>query len=215
MGNQQSRNTNGGSDGPSKASKRNENEGSSAAASPHTPPAAASSSLQPLPLRSAPTPIDRPSSEKSTTNTRPDAIASMDDDPNISGTTGFIDENHLGESHSQIHVASAQYNQPPRLPLPIGKEIQLPGSPIIVPADLSSPIDQVGDEDGGGGMLQRRNSVLSNTTADEDDDDMQPLQSSGERAAVPTVIEWRQGGERVYVTGTFAGWDRKFRLQKE
>ena len=139
----------------------------------------------------------------------------IDTDPTISGSTGFAGEAHLGESHSQIHVASAQYNQPPRLPLPIGKEVQMPGSPIILPADLSSPIDQAGDEVNGGGMLQRRNSMLSNTTADEDEDDMQPLQSSGERAAVPTVIEWRQDGERVYVTGTFAGWDRKFRLQKE
>ena len=132
------------------------------------------------------------------------------------------------EPQSQRHVASAQqYNNPPRLPLPIGKEIQLPGSPIILPADVSPSIGQVGDNDvlvdnnrvdgdgEGPGILQRRSSVLSNTTADDDDDDMQPLQSSGERAAIPTVIEWRQGGERVYVTGTFAGWDRKFRLQKE
>lgn len=139
----------------------------------------------------------------------------IDTNQDINGSTGYADDARSGEPHSQVHVASAQYNHPPRLPLPIGKEVQMPGSPIILPADLSSPIDQAADEVDGSGMLQRRNSVLSNTTADEDEDDMQPLQSSGERAAVPTVIEWRQGGDRVYVTGTFAGWDRKFRLQKE
>jgi hypothetical protein len=26
------------------------------------------------------------------------------------------------------------------------------------------------------------------------------------------LLEWREGGEKVYVTGTFAGWGKKIRL---
>jgi hypothetical protein len=28
------------------------------------------------------------------------------------------------------------------------------------------------------------------------------------------VIEWKQGGKKVYVTGTFAGWNKKYRLNR-
>lgn len=31
---------------------------------------------------------------------------------------------------------------------------------------------------------------------------------------VPTVISWNGNGEKVYVTGTFANWERKFRLRR-
>ncbi|KKZ64954.1 hypothetical protein EMCG_09143 [[Emmonsia] crescens] len=36
----------------------------------------------------------------------------------------------------------------------------------------------------------------------------------GVNKAVTTTIEWRGGGEKVYVTGTFVNWERKFRLHK-
>ena len=31
---------------------------------------------------------------------------------------------------------------------------------------------------------------------------------------VPTLFEWTDGGEKIYVTGTFANWNRKYRLHK-
>jgi len=103
-------------------------------------------------------------------------------------------------------LPSAQYSRPPRLPLPIEEELHTPGSPIISPQDITEPVDG----------LPRRSSVLSSTTVDDDDlgDDLETLEG-GPHPPVPTMIEWREGGDKVYVTGTFAGWDRKFRLQRK
>ena len=67
--------------------------------------------------------------------------------------------------------------------------------------------------------LPRKSSMLSSTTVDEDDvvDDLQPFaaDAAGPPKAVPTTIEWKEGGEKVYVTGTFANWDKKFKLHKK
>jgi hypothetical protein len=104
-------------------------------------------------------------------------------------------------------LPSAQYSRPPRLPLPIEEELHTPGSPILSPADVAAvePLDG----------LPRRSSVLSSTTdADDDLGDLDTV-AGGLHPPVPTLIEWREGGEKVYVTGTFAGWDRKFRLHKK
>jgi hypothetical protein len=35
------------------------------------------------------------------------------------------------------------------------------------------------------------------------------------RPTVPTLIEWEGGGKSVHVTGTFAGWNRKYRLHRK
>ncbi|KAL0262160.1 galactose metabolism-related protein [Diplodia seriata] len=109
------------------------------------------------------------------------------------------------------HTQAATFARPPRLPLPIEEEVHTPGSPIISPADLTAPIDPESID----GVLPRRTSVLSSTTADEDevvDDNFDT--EGGLRPAVPTVVEWLGPGEKVYVTGTFAGWNKKFRLHK-
>ncbi len=111
------------------------------------------------------------------------------------------------------YAPPSQLNIPPRLPLPIEEELHTPGSPIITPADLSSALD----EDNIEGSVPRRSSVLSSTTVDEDElgDELQAYPLDGTRKTVPTLIEWKQGGDKVYVTGTFAAWQRKFRLQRE
>lgn len=118
-----------------------------------------------------------------------------------------------GPPRDSNYAPPSQLNIPPRLPLPIEEEIHTPGSPIITSADLSSALD----EDELEGTLPRRSSVLSSTTLDDDElgDELQAYPLDGTRTTVPTRIEWRQGGEKVYVTGTFAAWQRKFRLQKE
>lgn len=110
---------------------------------------------------------------------------------------------------SQDYIPASHFNRPPRLPLPIEEEVHTPGSPIISPQDLSSPIDHGEVE----GALPKRSSMLSTTTADDDDlgDEFKP--NTG-RPTVPTLIEWEGPGERVYVTGTFAGWNRKYRLHR-
>ena len=107
-------------------------------------------------------------------------------------------------------VPSSHYSRPPRLPLPIEEEPVGPGSPIISPTDITSPINHDEIE----GALPRRTSMLSDRTQDDDDlaDEFKRPQG---QVTVPTLIEWEGPGERVYVTGTFAGWERKFKLHQK
>ncbi|KAL9064124.1 MAG: hypothetical protein Q9157_007946 [Trypethelium eluteriae] len=111
----------------------------------------------------------------------------------------------------QYQLPPSNYSRPPRLPLPIEEEVHTPGSPIISPADISSAVEPVDTN----GTLPRRQSVLSSGTGDDEEDagDDFPISDSiGPK--VPTIIEWKGSGEKVYVTGTFAGWDRKYRLHR-
>ncbi|KAL8843107.1 MAG: hypothetical protein Q9170_000237 [Blastenia crenularia] len=119
-----------------------------------------------------------------------------------------------GPSRNLDYVPTSNLNFPPRLPLPIGEEDHTPGSPIITPAEISSVLD--GDEIDG--ILPRQASVLSSTTAEDDDvagDELQPYPLEGPRRTVPTILQWKHGGDRVYVTGTFTSWSRKFRMHQE
>jgi hypothetical protein len=109
-------------------------------------------------------------------------------------------------------IPSSQFSRPPRLPLPIEEEVHTPGSPIISPQEnLWSPLYEGEVE----GTLPRRSSMLSTTTADDEDLGEEFKGPSTGRPTVPTLIEWEGPGERVYVTGTFAGWNRKYRLHRK
>lgn len=119
-----------------------------------------------------------------------------------------------GSPQDLDYVPPSNLNFPPRLPLPIGEEDHTPGSPIITPADISSVLH----EDEVDGVLPRQISVLSSTTVEDDDvagDELQPYPLDGPRRTVPTTVRWKQGGDRIYVTGTFTSWSRKFRMHRE
>ncbi|KAL8973212.1 MAG: hypothetical protein Q9183_000114 [Haloplaca sp. 2 TL-2023] len=112
------------------------------------------------------------------------------------------------------YVPPSNLNFPPRLPLPIGEEDHTPGSPIITPADLSSALN----EEDVNGVLPRQISVLSSTTVEDDDvagDELQPYSPNGSKRTVPTTVRWKQGGDRIYVTGTFTMWSRKYRMHRD
>lgn len=111
------------------------------------------------------------------------------------------------------YIAHSNLNFPPRLPLPIEEELHTPGSPIITPSGVPSDIREDDMED----LLPNRVATVSNTTLDEEDvgDELQPYPPADSRKTVPTLIEWKQGGNKVYVTGTFASWSRKFRMTRE
>ncbi|KAF2755840.1 AMPKBI-domain-containing protein [Pseudovirgaria hyperparasitica] len=108
------------------------------------------------------------------------------------------------------YLPPSTFHQPPRVPLPIAEELHTPGSPIITPADLSAgaPIAQIDDV-----PLLRNTSDLSRPDEDDESvaDDFLPTEQEG-RHVVNTLLEWNGEGEKVYVTGTFADWDRKFKL---
>jgi Glycogen recognition site of AMP-activated protein kinase len=122
----------------------------------------------------------------------------------------------------------AEYNQgrygpvsllrPPRLPLPIADVI--PESPTLLPVDRGNEdvsIMEVEDQiSATEPTLHRRDSMLSTSTLEEDEirDELQPYAVETSGQAVPTVINWNQSGEKVYVTGTFANWEKKFKLHR-
>jgi hypothetical protein len=107
-------------------------------------------------------------------------------------------------------IATAEFFGPPRLPLPIESEDHVPGSPVISPDEYE---DQVNPLDF---PPVKNQSILSDKTVDDDDvgDDLSTV-AQGILPPVQTIIEWRDPGTKVYVTGTFADWDRKYRLHKK
>jgi hypothetical protein len=142
-------------------------------------------------------PVDVPAAPSSQNDARTDAQ---------DGGASSIDP---ADASQDYLIPSSQFSRPPRLPLPIEEEVHTPGSPIISPQEnLWSPLYEAEVE----GTLPRRSSMLSTTTADDEDLGEEFKGPSTGRPTVPTLIEWEGPGERVYVTGTFAGWNRKYRL---
>ncbi|GAM86721.1 hypothetical protein ANO11243_047400 [Dothideomycetidae sp. 11243] len=105
------------------------------------------------------------------------------------------------------NLPAAGFARPPRLPLPIEEEVHTPGSPILSPSD--APLEEV--------PSISANSVISSNADDEDEPDEflgYTPEAGANVSKIMTLIEWRDGtpSDKVYVTGTFAGWERKFRL---
>lgn len=114
--------------------------------------------------------------------------------------------------HNTYYNASTHLQRPPRMPLPIGDATATPGSPVTGPPDShigTLPHDRLLDEHG-----DPDHSNVGNTTIDEDEivDELQPYTVSGVGKAIPTIIQWAGPGKKVYVTGTFVNWEKKFRL---
>lgn len=149
---------------------------------------------QPIPAASPSVPMDVP-----TARSRPN---------------DYLDEQDYGRSREAY--APVQVLRPPRLPLPIA-DVPMPDSPTLEPQVISNAdvsifeADQspIGDRD-----LRRQNSMLSNDTQDDDEigEELQPYAAQVTSQTVATVIAWKLPGGKVYVTGTFANWERKYRL---
>jgi hypothetical protein len=102
--------------------------------------------------------------------------------------------------------------RPPRLPLPIEEEVHTPGSPILAPDEGQIDESAVPEVELGEAVegITRKSSALSATTVD--DDDAEELRVDRSRSVVPTKLEWKRGGDKIYVTGTIFQWNRKQRL---
>ena len=96
------------------------------------------------------------------------------------------------------------------MPLPIQEEIYTPGSPILTPENLSSALH--GDDVEG--TLPQHTSLLSHTTIDDEDDHDLDYAETSKGKTVPTRIVWPYEGTKVYITGTFAGWSKKYRMHR-
>ena len=106
----------------------------------------------------------------------------------------------------------SNFSRPPRMPLPIEMEPE-PVSPILTPQEARTPVEQ---HDAEGGM-PRRASMLSSTTLDDEeaaDIEQFVMETDPSAQTMPTALEWKGHGKAVYVTGTFAKWEKKFRLHR-
>lgn len=56
----------------------------------------------------------------------------------------------------------------------------------------------------------RKSSLDSTISMGEND-----MPNSRDERAIPTQVQWKEGGEKVYVTGTFCSWEKKYRLMKQ
>lgn len=88
-----------------------------------------------------------------------------------------------------------------------------PGSPITASGSLgaAAAFDNANLE------VSPGKSELGDYAADDDDDlgyGLGTYGSGDSSKTVSTVVEWKAGGEKVYVTGTFVNWARKFKLHK-
>jgi len=99
--------------------------------------------------------------------------------------------------------------RPPRRPLRSEEEVHTPGSRHTGPREATEPPDGV--EDLNNAALAHPASNPSDTSALEEDD-AEELLVDKTRPTVPTRLEWRHGGDKVYVTGTIFQWNRKTRL---
>ena len=61
------------------------------------------------------------------------------------------------------------------------------------------------------GMRQGRGSVESTTASMEEDMTSPELDAR----AVPTLIQWQHEGTKVYITGTFCAWEKKYKLSRK
>ncbi|KAF8457972.1 5'-AMP-activated protein kinase beta subunit, interation domain-containing protein [Terfezia claveryi] len=69
------------------------------------------------------------------------------------------------------------------------------------------PLEPAGMSGLGAEELQRRGSIRSTTTVEDDE-------TVDESRSIPTLVTWTDGGNKVYITGTFCGWRKKYRLTK-
>lgn len=150
----------------------------------------------PTPEKPSPSPQSQPVNVPSAAREEPGTSSKIDIAASEKGPADVAPDDYF--------MPPSQFSRPPRLPLPIEEEVHTPGSPIIDPTDLKPDIAQAD-------VLKRS---LSEGTLEEEDlgDEFQGPQDV---PTVPTIIEWEGPGEKVYVTGTFAGWNRKFRLHRK
>ena len=93
------------------------------------------------------------------------------------------------------YIPHSNLNFPPRLPLPIEEEVHAPGSPVIAPQGFSSSLN----DDDIDGPIPRQSSAISSTTVEDDaaGDELQPYYDQPPGGRLPSLLEWKQGGERV------------------
>jgi hypothetical protein len=107
--------------------------------------------------------------------------------------------------------------RPQRMPLPIAGAQTMPDSPSIGPIDPDDhemPFIEDKPIEPEDYALHRKSSVMSLGSQDGEDVDDELPPADPAAGTVQTVIEWTRPGKKVYVTGTFANWEKKFKMHQ-
>ena len=149
-----------------------------------------------------------PIHSKDAVSTQPSRAVQVPDHPSAHRD----DSSYSRPPLNTYYTTPSHLSRPPRLPLPIGDAMTAPGSPITASGSLgaAAAFDNANLE------VSPSKSELGDYMAEDDDigDGLGSYGSGDLVKTVSTVIEWRAGGEKVYVTGTFVNWARKFKLYK-
>ena len=168
--------------------------------------AAAERPSEPRPVHQPSKPVDVPCEPSSHSAHQPPHAHYNSDEPSAT-RGGDPDLQPLSGGGS---VTDMYLQHPPRLPLPIEEELHTPGSPILAPEEEGLP-DTAELGDSSMDALTRKSSGLSAGTV-EDEDEVEELRVDKTRPVVPTKLEWKRGGDKIYVTGSIFQWNRKHRL---
>ena len=156
-------------------------------------------------------------------NEQPVAAPSSAEPMDVPSTMSRSRQDDFEESKFTRHYTPVSQMRPPRLPLPIADAHvdPIPESPTLGPVRTENgDVSNLYDDDHMSlteERLRRKDSMLSATTQDDEEvGELQPyaVDTTGAKL-VPVPIVWRHGGDKVFVTGTFATWQRKFKLHKK
>lgn len=118
--------------------------------------------------------------------------------------SGRVSENYGTGASDGIYGAGLppQFKNPDPFRAGMGKPNKAPS--FIAEEPTEPPVmGETGPDE-----LQRRGSIRSTTTAEDDEVTLD------ESRSIPTLVTWTDGGNKVYITGTFCGWRKKYRLTK-
>lgn len=152
---------------------------------------------------------------------QPAAVPSSAEPMDVPAAISRSRQDDFEESNFSRHYTPVSQMRPPRLPLPIADaQVEpIPESPTLGPVQTENEdVSNLYDDEHVSPTepLPRKDSMLSATTQDEEEvGELQPyaVDTTGAKL-VPVPIVWRHGGDKVFVTGTFATWQRKFKLHK-
>ena len=153
---------------------------------------------------------------------RPAAAPSSAEPMDVPAAMSRSRQDDFEDSNFSRHYTPVSQMRPPRLPLPIADaQVEpIPESPTLGPVQTGNDdVSNLYDDDNmspAEDRLRRKDSMLSATTQDDEEvGELQPyaVDTTGAKL-VPVPIVWRDGGDKVFVTGTFATWQRKFKLHR-
>ncbi|KAJ6264823.1 hypothetical protein Dda_0975 [Drechslerella dactyloides] len=179
-------------------------------------------SLSATPLKAAPTTSTSqdhdllPLTTSTPTSGTPSAGTTPSVVPSARGTTSTASSISATEKLAGLTISTTPSSDS-SVPVSIGAagtsvpKMSVAQSPAATGPAIITTTPTIGDVPVVPAPSRRRNSFGSATTVDTVELDEMNIDDT---KAIPTTIEWSEGGKKVYVTGTFSGWKKKFKLTR-